>query len=194
MFLRLIVIAIAVFLLTSPALAQDAATTKSLHDLFNSEWEYGLQQSPTRASQLGDRRWNDLWGDRSLAAIKSRHEHGLDVLQRLGKIDRSKLSTADQLNYDLFKQDYENDIEGYKYRWYLVPLNQRGGIQTQNELADSLRFETVKDFDDWIARLNAFPVYMDQTIALMSEGIKARVLLPKIIMQRVPGADRQADS
>jgi prolyl oligopeptidase len=34
--------------------------------------------------------------------------------------------------------------------------------------------------------MNAFPAYMDQTIALMSEGIKARVLLPKVIMQRVP--------
>ena len=158
-----------------------------LATLIEAEWEYQLEHSPTYASVLGDRRWNDRWGDRSLSAIKARHEHDLDVLQRLGKIDRSKLSAADQLNYDLFKKDYEQDVEESKYRWYLAPLNQRGGIQTQNELADSLRFETVKDFDDWIARLNAFPVYMDQTIALMGEGIKARVLLPKVIMQRVPG-------
>ncbi len=67
-----------------------------------------------------------------------------------------------------------------------MPLNQRGGIQTQNELADSLRFETVKDYEDWIARMNAFPVYMDQTIALMREGIAAKMLLPKVIMQRMP--------
>ena len=183
---RLVVITFSVFILAATAIAQDASTTKALHDLFASEWEYGLQQSPARASQLGDRRWNDRWGDRSLAAIKARHEHDLDVLQRLVKIDRSKLSAADQLNYDLFKKDYETGIEEYKYRWYLAPLNQRGGIQTQNELSDSLRFETVKDYDDWIARMNAFPVYMDQTIALMGEGIKARVLLPKVIMQRVP--------
>ncbi len=182
----LLVITCALFLLTPAAFAQDAATTKTLHDLFAQEWEYDLQQSPTRASSLGDRRWNDRWGDRSLAAIKSRHEHDLDVLQRLAKIDRAKLSAADQLNYDLFKKEYETDIEEYKYRWYLAPLNQRGGIQSQNELADSLRFESIKDYDDWIARMNAFPVYMDQTIALMNEGIKARVVLPKVIMQRVP--------
>ncbi len=70
MFPRLIVIAIAVLVLTATALAQDAATTKALHDLFAREWEYGLQQSPTRASQLGDRRWNDRWRDVSLEAIK----------------------------------------------------------------------------------------------------------------------------
>lgn len=183
---RLIILAFGVVLTASAAFGQDAATTKSLHDLFAREWQYDLAQSPTRASQLGDRRWNDRWPDRSLAAIKSRHDHDLEVLKELARIDRGKLSAADQLNYDLFKKDYETDIEEFQYRWYLAPLNQRGGIQTQNELADSLRFQTTKDYEDWIARLNTFPAYMDQTIALMREGAKARIILPKVIMQRVP--------
>jgi prolyl oligopeptidase len=68
----------------------------------------------------------------------------------------------------------------------LLPLNQQGGIQTENELADSLRFATVKDYEDWIARLRAFPTYMDQTIALMREGIKVGMAHPKVIMERVP--------
>lgn len=175
-----------VLLVASTAFAQSATSTKALHDLFDREWEYDLQQSPTRASRLGDRRWNDRWDDVSLAAIKSRHEHDLEVLSRLAKLDRNKLSPPDQLNYDLFKKDYESGVEEYKYRWYLVPLNQRGGIQTENELADSLRFETVKDYEDWIARLKGFPVYMDQTVALMRAGIAAQMVLPKVIMQRIP--------
>jgi len=184
--LRSLVFAIGLLLLASTSLAQPAAATKALHDLFDREWEYDMQQDPTRASRLGDRRWNDRWPDVSLAAIKSRHEHDLEVLRQLTKIDRGKLSAADQLNYDLFKKDYESGIEEYQYRWYLVPLNQRGGIQTENELADSLRFETVKDYEDWIARLKAFPVYMDQTVALMREGIATHMVLPKVIMQRIP--------
>ncbi|HKO60908.1 MAG TPA: DUF885 domain-containing protein [Pyrinomonadaceae bacterium] len=171
---------------SSVSFAQDTNTTKALHALFDREWQYDLEQNPTRASQLGDRRWNDLWPDRTLAAIQRSHEHQVQILKELAQIDRSKLSAADQLNYDLFKKDYEMDIEAHQYRWYLVPLNQRGGIQTQNELADSLRFVTVKDYEDWIARLNSFPAYMDQTIALMREGSKARMVLPKVIMQRVP--------
>ena len=168
------------------AFGQDSATTKALHDLFDREWEYQLQQNPTRASSLGDRRWNDRWGDASLEGIKRRHEHNLVVLAELAKIDRSKLSARDQLNYDLFKQDYETNVEGYKYRWYLIPLNQRGGIQSQDELASSLRFETVKDYEDWIARMKALPTLMDQTIGVMREGIKARMVLPRVIMQRIP--------
>lgn len=168
------------------AFGQDSATTKALHDLFDREWEYQLQQNPTRASSLGDRRWNDRWGDASLEGIKRRHEHNLVVLAELAKIDRSKLSARDQLNYDLFKQDYETNVEGYKYRWYLIPLNQRGGIQSQDELASSLRFETVKDYEDWIARMKALPTLTDQTIDVMREGIKARMVLPRVIMQRIP--------
>ena len=185
--MRLVPQLLLLFLLIGPVgFSQEDSTTKRLHALLDREWEYNLEQNPTRASALGDRRWNNRWRDLGLEAIKQRHEHNLAVLAELARIDRSKLSRTDQLNYDLFKKEYETNVEAYKYRWYLVPLNQRGGIQSENELADSLRFETVKDFEDWIARLNAFPGYMEQTIALMREGIRAGILLPKVIMQRIP--------
>ncbi|HEY2986533.1 MAG TPA: DUF885 domain-containing protein [Candidatus Binatia bacterium] len=159
---------------------------KILHALFDSEWDYWLEQYPTWASTLGDRRWNDRWENLSLAAIDRRHEHSVEVLGKLTAFDRDALLPPDRLNYELFLKDYENGVEQHRYRWYLIPLHQRGGIQTADELADSLRFETVKDYEDWLARLRAFPVYMEQTIALMREGIKARMLLPKIVLQRVP--------
>jgi uncharacterized protein (DUF885 family) len=178
--------ACALAIMGTTAFAQDAASTKALHDLFAREWEYQMERSPTRASQLGDRRWNDRWPDVSLESIRKDHDHDRATLQQLAKIDRSKLSPQDQLNYDLFKKNYETSVEQYKFHWHLAPLNQRGGIQSENELADSLRFQTVKDYEDWIARLKSFPTYMDQTMALMREGIKARVLLPKVIMNRVP--------
>src|SRR5215467_9538785 len=77
-----------------------------LHALFAAEWDYDSQQSPESASERGDRRWNDRWSDQTLAAIAQRNQHYQDVLVRLSKIDRSKLSAADQLNYDLFQKRY----------------------------------------------------------------------------------------
>ncbi len=67
-----------------------------------------------------------------------------------------------------------------------MPLNQREGIQTIDELADALRFQTVKDYEDWIARMRAFPTLMDQTIELMRLGAREHIVHPKIIMQRIP--------
>jgi uncharacterized protein (DUF885 family) len=173
----------------TPAWAQTKSvnsTSRALHELFNREWDYTLEQNPTWASQLGDRRWNDRWEDVSLAAIEKRREHNQQVIQRLQKIDRRKLSILDQLNYDLFRKKFETDLEEHSYRWYLVPLNQREGIQNADELADALRFETLKDYEDWLVRLRRFPAYLDQTIALMREGIRSGMVLPKITMQRVP--------
>jgi len=157
-----------------------------LHALFKEEWEYTLREHPTFASSLGDRRYNDRWPDMSLAAIERRHQHDREVLGKLATIPFAELSEADKLNYTLFKKDYETDIEGHKFRFYLLALNQRGGIQTANELADSLRFQTVKDYEDWVARLKGLPPYVEQTTALLREGIHAGIVHPKVIMQRVP--------
>jgi uncharacterized protein (DUF885 family) len=166
--------------------AQQSVEKKALHDLFAAEWNYDMQQSPERASELGDRRWNDRWSDASLDAFARRNQHQQDILAQLAKIDRGALSPSDQLNYDLFKKRYVNSLEGYKFHGFLLRLNQRGGIQTTDELADSLRFETVKDYEDWITRMRTFPAVMDQDIALMRQGIKERIVHPKVIMQRIP--------
>jgi uncharacterized protein (DUF885 family) len=161
-------------------------TAKTLHDLFASEWDYQLEQYPTWASKLGDRRWNDRWDDQSLDAINGRYSHNVEVLAGLGEINRNELSPSDRLNYDLFVKDYENEIEEHRYHWHLIPLNQLGGVQTANELSDALRFDRLKDYDDWLARLRALPAYVEQTTALMREGMRQRIMLPKIVMERIP--------
>jgi uncharacterized protein (DUF885 family) len=166
--------------------AQSNDPARTLHALFDAEWEYAMRESPTWASTLGDRRYNDRWDDLSLAAVERRHQHDIDTLAQLKTIDRARLTPADQLNYDLFKKQYETEIEGHKFRWYLVPLNQRGGIQTEDDLGDQLRFTTVKDYDDWIARLRSFPAHMDETIALLREGVRVKMVHPRIISERIP--------
>jgi uncharacterized protein (DUF885 family) len=166
--------------------AKSAGTDRTLHALFDAEWEYTMRENPTFASALGDKRYNDKWEDASLANIEKQHQHELDVQKKLAGIDRNQLSTTDQINYDMFKRDVDNALEDYQFKTYLLPLNQRDGIQTLDGYTRNLTFNSAKDYDDWIARLNAFPTLMDQTIALMREGIKQKLMHPKVIMQRVP--------
>jgi len=168
------------------ASGQEKPASQALHDLFAAEWDCNMQQSPEWASSLGDRRWNDRWSDDSLEAFSRHDQHNREVLARLARIDQATLSQADQLNYDLFKKGYEDSVEAYKFHGFLLRLNQRGGIQTEDELADSLRFQTLKDYEDWIARMRTFPALMDQNIALMRLGVKERIVHPKVIMQRIP--------
>ena len=169
---------------SSPAASN--ANVSPLHEWFDREWQYTLSQSPVWASQLGDRRWNDRWDDLSLEAIGKRQEHQREALIQLRGFDRSRLSASDQLNYDLYQKQLEVALEEIPYRWHLVPLTQSEGVQTMDDLAESLRFESVKDYEDWIARLRSFPVYLEQTEALMREGVRARVVHARVTMQRLP--------
>ena len=71
------------------AFAENKDTGKALNEFFEAEWNYEMEQSPARASSMGDRRWNDRWGDQSLEAIRKREEHATDALARLKKFDRA---------------------------------------------------------------------------------------------------------
>ena len=138
------------------ALAQ-GGSSKALHDLFAAAWDYDMQQNPEEASQMGDRRWNDRWEDKSLEAYAKRNQHNQEVLAQLAKINRNGLNKTDQSNYDLFQKRYEDRVEQYKFHWFLMDFNQREGPQTSDDLGDSLRFETLKDYEDWLARLHQPP-------------------------------------
>ena len=172
--------------------AEDAG--KTLHSLLDREWEWNMQQWPTWASSIGDRRANDRWDDSSMATLEAQHEHSVKLMAEVNAIDRAALTPADQLNLDLYKRDLQTMLDGWQFHLHLMPITQRDGIQLADELADSLRFETVKDYEDWIGRIERFPTSMEQTIALMRLGMKERIVQPKIVMQRVPAQiDRQID-
>ncbi len=169
------------------AMSTENNAARALHDLFDRDWEYQMEQNPVWASSLGDRRWNDKWSDESLSAIHARFEHSRQALKELHAIDRNQLAPNDRVSYEVFAYDKKDDIESEQYKWYLVRTNTFSGIQTVEREVDDLRFETVKDYDDWLARLRNFPAYLDQNIALMHEGMKQHVVLPKVVGAEVLG-------
>jgi uncharacterized protein (DUF885 family) len=183
--------------MSSESVPQRGAASASLHALLAAEWQYSLQQYPTYASLLGDRRWNDQWDDLSLAGLEADHQHSHTVLRQLQGVDRAALdSEADRLHLDLFRRMHETWIEEYGVKAHLLPLNQMGclpeglkmppGLQTAYQLADTLRFETVRDYEDWVKRLERFGTYADQIVALMREGMRQHRIHPRIVLQRIP--------
>ncbi len=177
-----------------PVHAQDAATAAStnrgakqaLDTFFAGEWERGLRESPENATYNGDNRFNDRWSDRSLAAIARYEAEDRAALDTLHAIDRAALAPADQLNYDTFEWQLQHAIARQAFRAYLQPISHQGGIQTADGIAEIMPFRNTKDYRDWLARMAAMPEQIDQTIALMKEGVKAGNLPPKVLMQRVP--------
>src|SRR5579883_868597 len=175
----------------SPAPASDPApragspVASALHALFDREWLREEREHPVDASLRGDRRFNDRWPDESLTAIDASHRADLAALAALARIDRAALPPADRLNYDLFRWNYRDRLDSWRFHEYVFPLNQLDGIQTSGDLTQTLRFATRRDYEDWIGRLERFGVYMDQTLALLAEGVKERRTLPRIVVERI---------
>ena len=170
-------------------LAADQAQTDSvrLHHLFDLEWERGLQESPESATSVGDNRFDDRWTDLSPEAIEARKIESEWPLTVLKKIERSKLSKADQLNYDLYRRDVELGIEGNQYPGEFLAISQLGGIQQSvaQELTQ-MHTDSVKAYENILARLRAVPVLVDQNIALLKRGLALNVTPPKITLRAVP--------
>ena len=176
---------LATVILSGYAAGPDAGTT--LHQLFDREWDRSMRENPLSASDLGDYRFNDQWPDASMAAIERSHAEDQQALADLAKIDRASLTPQDQVSYDLFKWQYSDALDSYRFHEYLYPLNQLGGIQTVGDITiQSLRFEKPKDYQDWLTRLKNFGPYMDQTIALLRQGVTEQRVLPKIVADRIP--------
>lgn len=183
----LLLIFAVVFAVALPALAATDSAATALHALFDREWDRSMRENPITASELGDYRFNDRWPDAGVAAVERSHQEDQQALDDLARIDRAALGPEDQVSYDLFQWQYKDALDSYRFHEYLFPLNQLGGIQTAGDLAiQGLRFEKVKDYQDWLTRLQNFGPYMDQTIALLQQGLNEKRVLPKVVADRIP--------
>lgn len=163
-----------------------AGPAEDLDALLDEAWEAGLANRPVFASRLGDRRFNTEWRDLSLEAYANRQAERRDYLRRLREIDPGLLDESDRLDYELFRRQLQNDIDGYRFNRHMMPFSQRGGVQSLQTTAENLNLRTVADYDDWLARMAKVPRYIEQTVALAEAGRRNGYLSPQVLMQRIP--------
>src|SRR5688572_27953220 len=167
-----------------PAMADEVA---KLHALFDSAWQRDLEENPISASYYGDLRYNDQWGDNSIAAREKSDARDRQVLADLAAIARASLPPAEQLNYDLFEREYRARTAAFAFKPYQYAITQRDGVQSLNEVTEFIPLQSAKHYEDWIARLNGIGTVIDQTIDLLRAGIREKRTQPRVIMDRIPG-------
>jgi len=181
----------------TPAAAPDPlsatldARRQQLRDLIAEHWEYTMRTNPEYASVLGDKRYNDRWSDNSEKAIHDDLAWRQEFLSRLEAVDVTGFPEQERLNEVLLARDLKLALEGAKFEDWLMPVNQFGGMHTgPAELVTSLSFASVKDYDDYVARLRALPAVLDQATSLMRAGMAKGLMPPKFLLGKVA---KQAD-
>jgi uncharacterized protein (DUF885 family) len=168
-----------------PAAAVIEQNRKALNTVFQEYWEDTLKHDPEFASVLGDKRYNDQIDDYSIKAIHDGLAREEDFMMRLAAIDPAGLSDQEKISRDLLLRKFTEDQEAAEFKEWEMPLDQMDGIYTTYaRLAPRLSFTTVKDYDDWIARLHALPRAFEQVTTNMSIGMEDHRVPPKYLLEK----------
>ena len=162
------------------------ARRKQLADLIDEHWEYTMRTNPEYASVLGDKRYNDKLSDFSQKAVLEDLEAQRGFLARFKAVDISGFPEQEALNQALMVRQIDMTLSGARFKDWEMPVSQSGGIHIQApQLVSLLSFETVKDYDDYIARLRQLPTAFEQTTDMMKKGMADGLTPPKILLTKV---------
>jgi uncharacterized protein (DUF885 family) len=167
-----------------------------LHAVFKEEWESHLQHDPLFATITGDTRYNDRLPEASEEHYARQARELRGYLDRLDRLPLDRASPADHLNADTFRRLKEDALREIEFGVYRMPLDRMGGYYSFfAELPTFVRFATLKDYEDYLARLAAFPVYNSGQMALMREGLRLGMTQPRVTLDGVlDGIGRLAEA
>ncbi|RCU49412.1 DUF885 domain-containing protein [Corallincola holothuriorum] len=149
-----------------------------------------LALDPLYAPFMGEYQYNGVLGnDLTDAYLHARHELNASYEEKAEAIPRDKLSAARKLTLDIFLYDRQVDLADETFPQRFMPINQfysRYSTFVQLGSGESAQpFTTEKDYRDFMARMAGFELWVDDVIVRMREGAESRVVLPKILVERM---------
>lgn len=161
------------------------ARRKAFADLLVEHWEATLRRSPELASVLADPRYNDRWTDLSARAIAERLASDKRFLERFEDIDPEGFPEQEALSHRLMMRDLRQSLDDARFEDWLMPVNQFGGVHIALAgLPPMLKLATIKDYEDYIIRLDKLPIVLDQTVELMRAGMAKKLMPPRILLSQ----------
>lgn len=157
----------------------------AMNGLFQQYWDEYLEQNPEFASEIGDKRFNEKISDYSVSAINNWLAREQELLMKLAQIDPAGFTESEDMSREMLMRQFADDIEGSEFKEWEMPVNQMDGIyRTYPQLVVELSFTTVKDYDDWIARLHQIPRAFDQVTQNMELGLQDHRVPPKYLLEK----------
>jgi uncharacterized protein (DUF885 family) len=191
--IRTISLALAACLPFSASLSRAAASDSvpsrlaAQNALFEEQYQADLKASPLTATAYGDYRYNDQLDDASMAEAEREHATDENFLARLNAIPTTGFSEQDILSHQLLVRTLEQRNEDYAFKDFEMPISQMGGAHTfLADLPLSSPFSTVKDYEDYIARLHQIPRFFTQTEEVLRAGMKDNLMPVRFLLEKIP--------
>jgi len=155
--------------------------------LFEEQYQSDLSLHPERATAYGDYRYNDRLADYSLAAIETQHSIDEGFLKRLQAISTDGFAEQDRLSHEVMQRALQRHNEDYEFKEFEMPVNQMDGPhQRLADLPLAAPMDSVKHYEDYIARLHQIPRVFTQTEEVLRAGIDDELMPVRFLLEKVP--------
>jgi uncharacterized protein (DUF885 family) len=149
------------------------------------EWEYRLRTYPELATAVGDHRYNDRLSDNSPEFFDGEVNHARQALQTFESIDATGFPEQERLSKVLMIRDLHEQIEAAQFKGWEMPVNQMYGIHLGlASLPTGTTFRSVKDYQDYLARLHQLPRVLQQATANMQAGLREHLVPPRYLLEK----------
>ncbi|MDB5231859.1 MAG: hypothetical protein JWN76_2664 [Chitinophagaceae bacterium] len=192
----------AIFIIVSSCQLSNRNATKEdnqeLAELFERYYNERMELFPLEATTNGDNSFNNkLYADFTDSYREKLKTFFNKYGVYLAQYDRDNLDKNDQLSYDIFKREMQMSIEGLSYHDNYFPANQFWGLPlTMGQLGSgesAQPFKTLADYENWLRRMYAYPVWTDSAIIYFRKGIESGWVLPKtLVIKMIPQLDAVA--
>ncbi|GAB5535987.1 MAG: DUF885 domain-containing protein [Rubricoccaceae bacterium] len=170
----------------SPLAAQPVAD--AFNELRNEWWTWRLQDDPLFASYVGERSYDHLLEDVTSEARAARAERADDFLRQLGAIDASALNREQAISHGILRTLLDDVVQAHRFGAAMMPLQASSGFHTMlTRLPNQMPFDGAEGYENYIARLQAWPAHVDAQIANLRDGLASGKTLPAVAIHGLPG-------
>jgi uncharacterized protein (DUF885 family) len=162
------------------------------------DWFYGrvfgqfALQSPQMLSSMRILPpWADFYSDK-LDDASIAHSDEMEAmvkadLDMLHRYDRDALDDEGKLSYDALEFFLADQVEGQKFRYNDFPVNQMFGVQSSlpNFMAQTHQVNNASDAENYIKRLDQFPLHFSQVIENLKLRESKGAIPPKFTVDKV---------
>ena len=167
-------------------------TPVEIDSIAKNYYEQYLKMYPLEATMQGDNRYNDLLPvDIDEEFISGEIAFYNEVLSQMKQIEYKNLSEEKKIIYDVLDYTLKEKIERYAYHPEYIPFTQFSGLPLDFPVLGSGQgaqpFQTEKDYENWLKRMNQFPNWADTAIENFRKGMQSGVVLPKaLVIKMIP--------
>jgi uncharacterized protein (DUF885 family) len=149
--------------------------------IYETEWKWRDEQIPDNEDSRMPIRDHLPKTDPTSQAMRLRTWQ--DVLQKLDAIPRAELSSAEQLNYDVYRPQIEALIASQKFRDFEMPANADTTFWTDLGATARRPYRTVQDYRNWIGQMHDIPRYFREQTEEMRQGLRRGFTPPQVTLK-----------